>query len=104
MVNRYKVISNAAGNELYCNCCGQKIARGNIVGTHADYLHIEKLWGYFSCRDLTKHSFNICERCYNEWIESFMIPLDDCPTEDVTVYSEEEIDLLCAAYQREWCK
>ena len=48
-----------------CNCCGQKIGQ-------EDYVHIEKLWGYFSNgKDGERHCINICESCYDRWIKDF---------------------------------
>ena len=50
----------------------------------ADYLKIEKNWGYFSNKDGTNQKINICEECYDEMVEGFRIP----PTE------EENTELL----------
>ena len=45
--------------EIICHCCGK------IIG-QADYLHIEKEWGYFSGgKDGEKHEINLCEACYD---------------------------------------
>ena len=40
----------------------------------ADYLKIEKNWGYFSNKDGTCQKINICEECYDDMIKSFQIP------------------------------
>ena len=40
----------------------------------SDYLRIEKSWGYFSNKDGNIIKINICEECYDEMVESFMIP------------------------------
>lgn len=40
----------------------------------ADYLRIEKNWGYFSGKDGTCEKINICEECYDDMIKSFQIP------------------------------
>lgn len=40
----------------------------------ADYVKIEKNWGYFSNKDGTRAKINICEECYDEMIKSFQIP------------------------------
>ena len=64
-----------------------------------DHLHIEKEWGYFSSKDLTKHVFNICEECYDKWIASFNIPVEQFPVEDIRVYTDEEIEILRVAYE-----
>lgn len=64
----------------------------------ADYLHIEKAWGYFSSKDLTGHAFNVCEDCYDKWIQKFKIPVEEFPVDEVHNYTEEEIEMINAAY------
>ncbi|OON97690.1 MAG: hypothetical protein ATN36_02690 [Epulopiscium sp. Nele67-Bin005] len=66
-----------------CNCCGQGIEQVATSGVYIDYLHVKKEWGYFSKKDLTLHQFNICEACYDKWINSFTIPIEEVPIENV---------------------
>lgn len=40
----------------------------------ADYVKIEKNWGYFSNKDGTCAKINICEECYDEMVKGFQIP------------------------------
>ena len=40
----------------------------------ADYLKIEKNWGYFSNKDGNCEKINICEDCYDEIVEGFQLP------------------------------
>lgn len=87
-----------SANEIYCNCCGTKIESKS--GRLMDYLHVDKEWNYFSTKDLTKHSFNICEKCYDKWVAKFKIPVEEYPVEDVYVYTDEEMEVLSAAYVR----
>ena len=35
-----------------------------------DAFEATKEWGYFSKKDMEVHSFNLCEECYEELIES----------------------------------
>lgn len=59
-----------------CNRCGTRIeAKNGIFLT--DMLHVEKIWGYFSTRDGKKQVWDICEKCYNEFTESFQYPLQE---------------------------
>lgn len=58
---------------IYCNKCGRPICVEDDV-EKADYLKIEKNWGYFSGKDGMNHKINICEKCYDEMIEAFQIP------------------------------
>ncbi len=41
----------------------------------------DTLFGYFSNRDGSRHSFDLCEECYNEMIKEFAIPVQE---EEVT--------------------
>ena len=61
---------------ICCNKCGREICHVETV-EKADYLKIEKNWGYFSNKDGISHSIYICEECYDEWITSFQIPLEE---------------------------
>jgi len=90
--------------KIYCNCCGEEIIKTKVVHTAMEYLHIEKSWGYFSSKDSTTHSFNICEKCYDKWVASFAIPAEEVYIEDIFYYSDEEIELLNDAYKIELCK
>lgn len=63
--------------ELKCNCCGKAIEVLTESGICEDYLLITKKWGYFSNKDLTKHSFIICEKCYDNWIKTFTLPVEE---------------------------
>lgn len=58
---------------LRCNCCGKEIIAEQGIQKE-DVLSIVKDWGYFSNKDMQRHRFVICEKCYDEWILSFQIP------------------------------
>lgn len=60
--------------EIYCNCCGN-IIHVAPMGEREDFLSVTKEWGYFSGKDLEIHQFDICETCYDQWIERFRIPV-----------------------------
>ena len=59
--------------KIVCNVCGKVIAERGAIPT-ADYLHVEKEWGYFSGKDGQKQEFDLCESCYDEWIRTLPIP------------------------------
>ena len=82
-----KVTTEVVVDDVICNCCGkpiQKIYLSQIDGQDVpksfldfdDYLEINKIWGYFSDYDNERHSFHICQSCYNKWINSFTIPVE----------------------------
>lgn len=58
---------------IYCNRCGSPICMVESV-EKADYIKIEKNWGYFSNKDGISEKVNICENCYDELVEGFKIP------------------------------
>lgn len=60
---------------VYCNMCRKKLLVQNgllIEGA----LSVDKVWGYFSKKDGERHSFDLCEECYNKLVQSFSIPVD----------------------------
>lgn len=74
--------------QIKCNCCGAPIKK--IDGrNYEDYLPVEKTWGYFSSKDLTHDSFKICESCYNKWIQTFAIPINEAPVIEIFTTEDE---------------
>ncbi len=93
-----KVVSIGEKEEIYCNCCGEKIEKLPSVDIFSDFLHIDKNWGYLSKKDLVTHSFNICECCYDKWISTFRIPIKERPHKELGGYTKEELNDLNEAY------
>ena len=61
--------------QIFCNKCGKEIPR-DPSGYFHDFLEIQKRWGYFSDHDDELHSFDICQRCYDEWLAGFVLPAE----------------------------
>lgn len=61
--------------KVICNKCGRELQIENGI-LHEDGLFVTKDWGYFSKKDLKVHKFNLCEKCYDEMIEDFVIPVE----------------------------
>lgn len=61
--------------EVICNRCGKKI-RVTAHGTETDVLHVEHCWGYFSGKDGERHTFDLCEQCYDEIVKTFHVPVE----------------------------
>lgn len=59
--------------DLFCNACGRKIFMENGI-LKEDVFEGKKEWGYFSHKDVTMHSFIMCEACYDKMISGFAIP------------------------------
>lgn len=57
---------------VYCNCCGKQIEmKENTQTALEDYVVIEKSWGYFSDKDGIRQKMNICESCFDAWVQTF---------------------------------
>lgn len=61
-------------HRIVCNCCGKEISVEEGL-PKLDYLYVKKEWGYFSEKDGKIHEFRICEKCYDEWVKGFHIPV-----------------------------
>lgn len=67
-------------DEIYCNKCKKQIKSSQGMEQEG-VLRVEKTWGYFSGKDGEKHTFDLCEDCYDEIVKSFAIPVE---TEELT--------------------
>ncbi|MCD8023233.1 MAG: hypothetical protein LUF30_09790 [Lachnospiraceae bacterium] len=59
---------------LRCNGCGKKIHIENDSYREGVFLAKQE-WGYFSEKDGERHSFCLCEKCYDKMVRSFVIPV-----------------------------
>lgn len=57
--------------KVVCNGCGREIPLDK-----ADYFHGEKTWGYFSNQDGRQDCFDLCEDCYGNLTDSFVLKLE----------------------------
>jgi ribosomal-protein-alanine N-acetyltransferase len=65
-------------DNIYCNMCGKPIKKmKDMTGDpmFADYLRVDKTWGYFSNKDCRRDEFHLCEDCYDKLIKQFKIPV-----------------------------
>lgn len=61
--------------EVTCNKCAKKILVKNGIVIEGVF-EIQYSWGYFSDKDGNRHSFDLCEKCYDEMIKTFEIPIE----------------------------
>lgn len=61
--------------EIVCNKCGRSIKVENGI-VKEGYFSANPSFGYFSRKDGTGHSFDVCEMCYDDWVSSFAIPVE----------------------------
>lgn len=75
-MRQYKLKETKEINKIFCNKCGKEIAM-----THGrleeDVLSVDKRWGYFSNKDNQVDSFDLCEKCYDEFVATFTIPIGE---------------------------
>lgn len=62
-------------DKIFCNKCGKEIPVREGVALE-DVLEVRKHWGYFSRKDNRRDSFELCEDCYDAFVESFRIPIE----------------------------
>ena len=72
-IYKNEITNSQKVEKVLCNCCGKEIKKEH--GYFADHLHIEKQWGYFSQKDGRKDDFDICESCYDKFVNSFVLPI-----------------------------
>ena len=65
-----------------CNVCGKKLS---VLpsGEMEETLKVDKIWGYFSRKDTVRHTFVVCEDCYDKWIASFAVAPEEGQNNEV---------------------
>lgn len=61
--------------KIVCNKCGKEIAVSNGC-EQSGVFSVDHTWGYFSEKDGERHCFDLCEKCYDELLNSFLIPAE----------------------------
>ncbi len=74
-MRQYKMQEKKEVEKIICNKCGKEILVKNGV-SEEDVLSVQKRWGYFSKKDNDVHEFDLCEECYDKWIATFSIPIE----------------------------
>lgn len=62
-------------NKIICNQCGKEIPVVNGQAQEGVF-SVDYTWGYFSEKDGERHSFELCEKCYDALLNSFHIPAE----------------------------
>ena len=75
-MRKYAKIEENVLEQVVCNKCGRplKVIEGYLK---EGAFCVEYSFGYFSKRDGLRHSFDLCEECYQQWIDSFRIPVEE---------------------------
>lgn len=61
--------------EVICNCCRKNLEVKNGIVVEGVF-GVQYAFGYFSNKDKDVHKFDLCEKCYDEWIKTFQIPVE----------------------------
>jgi len=69
-MRKYK--SSGELKNVICNCCGKKmIVEGGIIREGA--ISINHSWDFFSEKDGEIHHIDLCEECYDNIVNQFVI-------------------------------
>jgi len=75
-MRKYSEQSETKLERALCNCCGKELFVENGI-LKEGFCEVEVEWGYFSKKDGMKHSFDLCEECYDRMIKQFKIPVEE---------------------------
>ena len=61
---------------IICNCCGRelKMEKGYLK---EECISVDHTFGYFSRRDGSRQHFDLCEDCYEKWLQTFAVPAEE---------------------------
>lgn len=78
-----RIYSDKNKNELtavVCNQCKKELKVENGIIKEGCFC-VDIRFGYFSRKDGSRHSFDLCEECYDKLIKGFAVPVEE---EEVT--------------------
>lgn len=75
-MRKYEKLEENILNKVVCNKCGKELKVENGYLKEGCF-SVDYMFGYFSTRDGVRHSFDLCEKCYQQWIDSFAVPVED---------------------------
>lgn len=61
---------------VICNQCQKTLKMKNGILREGLFEGVQR-FGYFSTKDGKKHSFDLCEECYDKMIAGFAIPVTE---------------------------
>ena len=67
---------------IVCNKCKKELPQEKGIAM-ADFIEINKKWGYFSKKDGTTCNFILCEECSDKLIASLEIPANISDTTEL---------------------
>ena len=74
-MRRYTIKETKEIKTIICNQCGTEIP-GTDGYPREGVFSVDHAGGYFSGKDGERHSFDLCEACYDRLLASFKLPAD----------------------------
>jgi len=75
-MRQYQLKETKEVKQIFCNKCGKEIVIEYGVAQEGVF-SADWHWGYGSTKDGDRHSFDLCEPCYDEMIQGFQIPVEE---------------------------
>lgn len=75
-MRKYTKIEENQLLEVRCNQCGRVLKVENGMLKEGCF-HGENIFGYFSTKDGSRHSFDLCEACYDAFVSKFELPVEE---------------------------
>lgn len=67
---------NGKLTQVICNGCGRELKVEKEILREGCFA-ADVRFGYFSRKDGLRHKFDLCEDCYDKWISSFAISVEE---------------------------
>lgn len=75
-MRKYESVEENKLDKVICNKCGRELKVENGYLKEGCFT-ADFVFGYFSLKDGTRHRFDLCEKCYNEWTREFAVPVEE---------------------------
>ena len=69
---------NGKLTQVRCNGCGRELKVEKEMLREGCFT-ADVRFGYFSRKDGVRHKFDLCEDCYDKWINTFVLPVEEEP-------------------------
>lgn len=74
-MRKYTGLQNDSLQQVRCNKCGKVLLVENGLIKEGCF-HAAYDFGYFSQKDGMRHTWDLCENCYDEIVRDFVLPIE----------------------------